>query len=275
MHRVIVLVFLLSGAFAQASDFHSPRTAALGGAGHAGPLLNDALYLNPSFESFLPSYSASANYGWYNGTSDDSHHGDIINVSLQDGTAEAFQAGLGYTRRPDVHLFTVGASKAFVAKYGVGIGGKFFITRDSSDQKGQDAIASFTFLATDWLQAVAIVDNIVESDLGKQFNFYREFIIGVKVNIDKQLFIYFDPHLVPDLPSTYGHELGVEVTPLSDFFIRLGQFTNAKSSANIYGNGFGVGIGWLFPRASFDYGLERQLSPVGIVNHMLGMTLYL
>ena len=39
--------------WANASDYQSPRTAALGGAGHASPLLNDAIYLNPSFSSFM------------------------------------------------------------------------------------------------------------------------------------------------------------------------------------------------------------------------------
>ena len=47
---------LLGSAPGWAADFQSPRTAALGGAGHAAPMLNDAIYLNPSFVSFMPSY---------------------------------------------------------------------------------------------------------------------------------------------------------------------------------------------------------------------------
>src|SRR4051812_23643954 len=80
--------FLSLGLFSGgiwASDFHSPRTAALGGAGHAGPLLNDGVYLNPSFASFLPSYSVSGNLLLFHGpdgpNGDPSYHGRNYNVS--------------------------------------------------------------------------------------------------------------------------------------------------------------------------------------------------
>src|SRR5689334_537537 len=102
--KLSVVLLLGLCVSANASDFHSPRTAALGGAGHAGPLLNDAIYLNPSYASLLPAYSISANYVAFRGTEtlpDDSHpySGNNFNLSVQDGHTEAFQAGLGYTRR--------------------------------------------------------------------------------------------------------------------------------------------------------------------------------
>src|SRR4051812_17667173 len=76
-----------------ASDFQSARTAALGGAGHAAPLLNDSIYLNPSFESFLPTYTGAANYFNHSAGAVDaegSHelHGRGWNASLHDGKNE-------------------------------------------------------------------------------------------------------------------------------------------------------------------------------------------
>src|SRR4051812_25896306 len=73
-----------SGASALASDFHSARTAALGGAGRAGPLLNDGIYLNPSFLAFLQSYTFAGQYEWNKGDA----HGRILQASIQDGSSQ-------------------------------------------------------------------------------------------------------------------------------------------------------------------------------------------
>ncbi|MBI4925638.1 MAG: hypothetical protein HY843_06910, partial [Bdellovibrio sp.] len=120
-----VLMFMYSFA-AIASDFHSPRTIALGGAGHAGPLLNDAIFLNPSFASFLPTYSFGFNYLSFANQNDIGDKGRILNVSIQDGRSEVFQAGAAYTQKSDGSYLHVGASKNFVNRFGFGIGGKFF-----------------------------------------------------------------------------------------------------------------------------------------------------
>src|SRR5690348_2766114 len=93
-----LLTPLLSLAFATstavASDFHSPRTDALGGAGHASPLLGDAIYLNPSFTSFIQTHSLSLNYLVYGAGQTNSPYGVIdyyghnINVSVLDGSPD-------------------------------------------------------------------------------------------------------------------------------------------------------------------------------------------
>ena len=46
MNTLVIAGFaaLFSTGSALATDYHSPRTAALGGAGRAGPLLNDSIY---------------------------------------------------------------------------------------------------------------------------------------------------------------------------------------------------------------------------------------
>ena len=128
-----LIVFLgLFAKSASASDFHSPRTDALGGSGHASPLLTDAIYLNPSFTSFSNTHALSFDYLAYccgtvttpQGISD--YYGHNLNVSVLDGSPDSlFQAGAGFTRRDDASFVHLGASKSFLQKFGVGIGSKF------------------------------------------------------------------------------------------------------------------------------------------------------
>ncbi|MCM2279115.1 MAG: hypothetical protein NDJ89_13650 [Oligoflexia bacterium] len=265
-----------------ASDFHSPRTAALGGAGHAGPILNDAIYLNPSYVSFLPSYSLAFNFQWFDGggtlpSGESELHGRTWNLSIQDGRSELFQAGAAYTHRDNGNFIHVGASKAVVNRMGLGLGWKFFRPLDGSRAGIHDAIFSTTVLAASWLQVVGIVDNLFESEEGRRYGLYREFILGAKANVMGIALIYFDPHHTPNLPEgAWGHELGIEFTPYTDFFIRFGNFRNAALPHldQLRGHGYGFGLGWISPRISFDYGLSRVLSGPAYTVHSAGATLY-
>lgn len=286
------LCVILSVAFfssvphlAIASDFQSPRTAALGGAGHAGPMLNDAIYLNPSFASFLPAYSVGLNYGFFtgadrpDGTVGDPH-GHVINASLQDGRTELFQAGMAFTQTDDRRIFNFGASRAFVKKFGVGLGGKAIFPLTNNASIIWDSILSVSFVPFEWLQTSFIVDNLIESAGLRAMGLNREFILGTKFNAMGIVLIYFDPHLAPNAPDvpgsgTYGFEGGVEFPFFRDFFLRLGAFRNAyQQSLTGRGRGYSAGLGWIAPRISFDYGLSRVLEPVVATAHNFGITIY-
>jgi hypothetical protein len=273
------------GVSARASDFHSPRTEALGGAGHAGPLLNDALYLNPSFEAFLPAFSLSANYQLYSGGFSDPSlgntdiHGHILNVSIQDGRSDNFfQAGFGYTTRDDGRFFTFGASKAVIKRMGVGVGAKFYQPSDGSNTLIADGTLSVSGIPTDWFQVVGVVDNIAETSAELPHNLYREFILGTKFNVLGIVMIYFDPHWIPDAPTgrpVFGHELGLELTVMQDLYLRFGNFRNSMVPTQAaYGRGNALGIGWLAPRVSFDYAFSMISEPIPENAHNFGMTVY-
>src|ERR1700733_8413006 len=118
IHRfAAAALLLLPAAVTEASDFHSPRTAALGGAGHAGPLLTDSIYLNPSYASFIQSYIVSLNYGFFRGNPQPdgtyAEHGHLVNAAVQDGENSLFQAGVGATIKDDSKVINFGASKSF------------------------------------------------------------------------------------------------------------------------------------------------------------------
>jgi hypothetical protein len=275
-------ILVVFAGVAQAADYHSPRSAALGGSGHAGPLLNDAILLNPSFQSFLPTYSVGLNYLTFSGTpyTQSSQvvepHGRNFNVSLQDGRSELFAAGVSYTQREDGTYIHVGAAKAAIRKLGFGLGAKFFFNNDLHTS-GRDMTFSTSMIAADWLQLAFIVDNIFQNSEGTRRSMYRELILGVKFNVMGIVLLYFDPHTAPDLPgdAKYGHESGIEFVVLQDLFLRLGAYRNALvPSQGRRGRGYGAGIGWVAPRISLDYGVSRMLDPVQATAHTFGATMY-
>ena len=279
--RVLSLVFsafcLLAPTSIWASDFQSPRTLALGGSGHAGPLLNDPIYLNPSFISFNQSYAIGFSYLKY---SNAGFHGRDYSFSLQDGKNEMFQAGAAYTRREDGALVHVVASKALIPGISAGVGGKMLITNDQKTVR--DMTVSFGGAVNDWIQLAFLTDNIIQSDLGKAHGLYREIIVGSKFNVMGIVMAYVDPHYAPSAEGggKFGHEVGLEFTLMSDLFLRVGTFRNSNvfQQSGKRGNGWGGGIGWVGPRISFDYAFSRVNDDRGGLieagSHTLGTTVF-
>lgn len=270
LKKVVLGVFsvVLVGALGlfgtvEASDFHSPRTAALGGAGHGAPLLTDAIYLNPAMGAFLPTYAISTGLNSFSGPDDAEPNGRVLHASILDGTNPNFQAGLGYTRVHYGREIHVSASTKVAAQYGAGIGGKFFFGSDSR-QSAQDATLSSIGQPLPWLQTGVVIDNVLESGNAQKWNRYREFTLGLKANIEKLLFLYFDPHLAPNLPgSSYGYEAGIEVPIMTDLYLRGGVNRNSfQPHLATYGKGYGLGFGVAFPRLSLDFAYEKTQAPL-------------
>lgn len=257
-----------------ASDFHSPRTAALGGAGHASPLLNDAIFLNPSYASLLQTYSIGLDYTTFE-TQKKDREGRAYSVSIQDGRSPTFQAGAAYTLREDGAFVHLGVSKAVSEQLGIGIGAKFFFS-SAVLTSGRDGVFSMTYLLAEEIQSSITVDNIMETNTGKTWGLYREFTLGLKYNTKGILLLYLDPHYVPNLAQEkFGHEAGVEIVVMNDFFLRGGHLRRANVPyAQIRGNGMGLGFGWIAPRISLDYAYTRINSPVALTAHSMGATMY-
>ncbi len=283
MKQPLIKIFALIGFMSQwalAADYQSPRSIGLGGSGHAGPLLNDAVFLNPSFTSFLPTYSVGLNYLSFNGEAAPvaigSEKGKNYSVTVQDGRSDVFQAGAAYTQRVDATMVHVGVSKAIKQRVSFGAGGKFFFS-DPTHSAARDAVVSATVIPSTWLQVAAVGDNMLENSAGQERGLYREYILGLKLNMKEIVLTYFDPHYTPSLSSgqQYGYEAGLEFVLMSDLFLRLGMFRNSNVPfQGGRGRGYGFGLGWVAPRMSLDYGLSRALEPVAAVAHTFGATLY-
>lgn len=264
------------------ADFYSPRMAGLAGSGRAGPLLNDAIYLNPSFTSFLPTYSLSGNQLTYSGDADPalgpgSRQGRNVSFSIVDGRNPLFQAGVAYTRREDGTMVHVGASKALLQRLGLGIGGKFFL-KGSGKPTGQELVVSTTAVPVEWFQVAAVVDNALDSEASRARGLRREFILGTKFNLDRIVLVYFDPQYAPARPGSqrYGFSAGLEFVLMADLFLRTGMFRNTviPHAMNTVGRGYGVGLGWVGPRMSLDYGLSRTVDPRSLTAHSMGVSIY-
>lgn len=269
------LIFINFPSLARATDYLTPRMAALGGAGRAGPLLNDAIFLNPSFTSLLPTYSLALNYAALRQPG-----GRNYSVSIQDGRSELFQAGVAYTVREDQSLVHFGVSKAALRQLGFGVSGKLFFEKlpGGSQRTSHEVVLSTTYVPLPWFQAALVVDNALETARTLDQGLYREVALGVKFNVDKIVLVYVDPHFTPSLEGSarYGHEAGLEFVMMSDFFFRLGNFRNSAIPylSGARGNGWGTGFGWIGPRFSIDYGLSRAVSPTLGTNHSTGMAFY-
>lgn len=266
-------IAFVSGS-ARATDFQSARTAGLGGAGHAAPILTDAIYMNPAMISFLNAYSVTVTRNSYSGPDDAEPKGHILNASIQDGTNSLFQAGVGYTQKAYGKEVNLGASTRLFQNYGIGIGGKFLFGSDSRNS-AQDSIVSFLASPVSWIQAAIVVDNAVETAKTKEWGLHREFILGMKVNLEKILLVYFDPHLTPGKSgSSYGYELGAELPLMSDFYIRGGINRNTfQPHLGEYGRGHALGLGFSFPRLSIDAAYTRTMEPMRTNNLIFSITI--
>ncbi len=274
------LIASLSLEQGQASDFHSPRSLALGGSGHAGPILNDAIYLNPSYAPFLKTYSVSASYLSFNDTHQ-SNPGRAYGISIHDGRTKLFQAGLGYSVRESGALFTVGASKSFLERFGFGMGAKMFFPNTQAETSFQDISLSSTFVAANWLHFALIADNLIQSDTALRRGMAREIVLGSKINFEGIFVLYLDPHYAPtvDPSERWGYEMGAEWGIMSDLYLRAGLFSNSQIPYQEQrGGGFGFGAGWMAPKLSLDYGFSRVLAtstnaPTSNI-HTFGATVY-
>lgn len=263
----LALVGLLLSTFAHSVEHHSPRTAGLGGAGHAAPLLNDATYLNPSYIAFLKTYSVAANYLSYDGQSEGGStgiYGRNYNLSLQDGRNQSFQAGAGYTVRDGSKVLTVGLGKAFspTKPFSVGIGFSRIFDLPGKRNVNLFSISS-TVAASRFIQFSFNVDNMLENESTRQEGRFREFILGSKINIKNRFFIYADPHYTPSLAGAgkWGYQIGGELLTVSDIYIRYGLFENAFTPFILaYSKGYSYGAGWVAPKISFDYAFSKVSS---------------
>lgn len=233
---------------ARAVEYHSPRTLGLGGAGRATPLLNDAIYLNPSYASFAPVYSLSGGY-----TSIRSG-GRNYQISIQDSRTELFQAGVAFTKREGDSAVNIGASKLVVDRLGFGLGSKFIINDDTHKMKS-DFIFSTSYIGLQWMYSTMVIDNLLA-------NFDRTIYFGFKFIPTQNVNIYLDPFYTPEYTkgNKSGYHFGMEFGLLADFFFRIGKYQDGEIPyLETRGNGFGISFGWIGPKLNLDYALSRAI----------------
>ena len=257
--KLLTLLAMTSCASSFAVEYQSPRTLALGGAGRAAPMLNDAIYLNPSYASFVPIYSLAAGYNWFH---NDKASGRNYNASIQDSRTEMFQAGIGFTKREQNAAVTIGASKSIVQGLSTGLGSKIIIDNVTNNMN-TDFLFSASYLAGTWMYTSFIVDNLLETTNIKLRGLYRTFYAGFKFIPLHEIQIYFDPLYSPSYVggNKAGYALGAEFAVMNDFYLRVGKFQDGEITyLNTRGQGFGLGVGYLGPKVNLAYAMNRVTS---------------
>lgn len=269
-------------ASASASDFQSPRTSALGGAGHAGPFLTDAVYLNPSYLPRVPFYAMGFNYvgyaaGAFNNPTSGGTPGGNFNFSVMASSHDLpVQFGAGYTRRDDGTLIHFAASLAAGDRISFGVSSKFLTTPGGNLVASPDASLSVSAIFSDALRMSFSADNMLESFAGN--GFYREYVLGSKFKFNSSIALFADPHLSANSiggDPVFGIEAGTEIRILEYLLLRAGGFSNSTLPFQARkGSGMAAGIGLMFPRISIDYALSRVTVPEAGIFHNIGMSLY-
>jgi hypothetical protein len=246
------VVCLASSEVAGAVEYQSPRTLGLGGAGRAAPLLNDAIYLNPSHASFTPIYSLYAGYVKF-------ESGRNYNVSVLDSRTELFQAGLGYTVRERDAVVNVGASKQVIERLGVGLGSKMLLGRNG-ERPLSELNFSTSFIALPWMYTSLIIDNLIEDRARISKGLYRTAYLAFKFIPTKKVEFFVDPLYSPsyELGRKAGYSAGMELGMLEDFYFRIGKFQDGEiAHLGTRGSGYGFGLGWIAPKLNIEYAMSR------------------
>ena len=267
-------------AWIHASEFQSPRVAALGGAGRASPLSTDAIYLNPSYIPQIPLHVISLNYLNYKGISGDYYapKGYILNAAFQDGTRGSyFQAGLGYTRLTNGSMFHLGVAAEINANWSVGVSAKLLQPRFQFMNQVVNGSLSMTWVLSKMVRAAVIADNLFKSGLDQ--GLLREVTLAMKFGFGPDLSLFIDPHWYPDLgsyPETFGGEFGIEYFVTDIICLRAGGFKNSKPNFQSQRrDGAAVGIGFVLPRTAIDYSYSRVLGSQKLGDaHNVALSLY-
>jgi hypothetical protein len=263
-----------------ATEFQSPRVAALGGAGRASPLSTDAIYINPSFIPQIPLHVLSVNYLSYHGSAQNYYDtsGRVLNAAFQDGSKGSyFQAGVGYTKFTHGTMIHGAVAAELSQNLSLGVSVKALRPQyEVSDLKFNGSV-SMTWILSKNIRAAVIGDNVLRSAMSQ--NLLRELTLATKFGFSQDLGIFIDPHWYPDLgqyPESFGFEAGIEYFVSEVVCLRAGGYRNSKPNfQSERTNGLGGGLGLVFPRTAIDYSYSRQLgNPRSGFAHNVALSLY-
>ncbi len=276
--RVVRILFCLvaviaGGATASASQ--SARSAALGGAGHAGPLFTEALDLNPSYLSLMNSYALSAQY-LLPATNPGSHGGASTYAAMASSYQLPVQFGAEYSRSDDGAVTRLAFAREILGQFSFGVGTLFYTPLNASMLPRPEFTLSATGIINSWMRAALVLDNSLGSLTSHGFQ--RVLTLGTRVSLDSIFALYLDPHWTLSGLETgqerMGYELGLEVPFFEYYFLRAGTFKNAKVPLSAAaGNGFGGGVGIFFPMISLDYSFSKTVQPLSYSYHNVSLTL--
>ncbi len=270
---VILSVFALESA--NASDYQSPRTLSLGGAGHAAPLQTDPIVMNASHAAFLPAYQVTAAFQRYKGsTGNQEPRGRVATFAVLDGNQTTVPIGLLYSRRAQGAILALGGGYKINEAWSVGLSAKTTLKTDTLTDN-RDFSTSATYRLSKAFQFALITDNVIQNRTkANPWGQFREYTLGTKYALDKNFFFYLDPHYTPARDKKFGYEAGVEVATFSDLYIRVGKsMRSMQPHLAQYGDSLGYGFGYVGPRFSMDFAISHAETTVKTRSLVASITL--
>lgn len=278
-----ILLFLLGTRAGWALDFQSSRTLSLAQSGRGGALLNDTITLNPALLGFQPAASISGTFNWLNNAQTQAGANNrAFNVSVIDGKNEYVNAGISFTRRPDVDFIHVGLAKRVSEWLSLGVSGKRFNTSNNNQAyqgqqlTGYEAGVSAGIAIPQSVISVPIqfgltADNLMHRPTDEKIVGPKQLGGGVKVAFSQMLMLYGD--VVENFSNFQGvyasYAGGAEIALGNEIYARGGLF-------GVREKGWSAGLGWIGPKLGISYGYQnKRVEAEREFNHAVTMDIFM
>lgn len=231
-------------------------------------MLNDTITLNPSLLGFQPVASFSGTFNWLDGSqlaADDQQR--TYNVSVIDGKNQYVNAGISFTRRPDLDFIHVALAKRATTWLSFGSTVKRFASRSNpgkllaNGQSGLEtglsaSIAIPKEVSVTPLQIGFTIDNIFNRARDEKYTGPRQAGVGLKANVESMLMLYGD--LVQNF-SNFSNGSWMQWSGGAELAIGGGFFGRGGLTGSSREKGFGFGGGWVGPKIGVNYGYQNKL----------------
>jgi hypothetical protein len=279
----LVITGLFLTVNANALDFESARTTGLSGSGRGGPLMTDTIFVNPSALAFQNVQALSGTFDWLtNPASPPGTTNHLFNGSVVDGKNQYVDAGLAFTRRPDLDLIHLALAKQVMPWGAIGATVKRFSSGSANPQSinqvtGFDGgLSAAVVIPADMLASPQVsfgltAENLIHDAAKEATIGPRQLGGGVKATFEKLLALYADAVVnqsnVSGAWTTYSG--GAEIGLGSDFYIRGGLSGYRQK-------GWSYGVGWTGPKIAINYGFQNaHLDALRSIDHVITIDIFM
>ncbi|MDD5223987.1 MAG: hypothetical protein PHE84_08340 [bacterium] len=243
------------------------KSIGMGGAFRALADDNSAIFFNPAGLTQTKRYSVGSGYTLLRTNSNNFHY---FSGSVVDTKTSPMGAGIAYIYKQknrnasqaqgEAQEVAVALAQEYIRSFHLGFTTHYLWGKP---QNGWRLDASALFVPSHYIIFGVIGKNLVElKNDSREVDFSLASRIGDYVNLD------FDFLWLPKAKTdNLGYNMGIELVARKEFFLR-GGYSFDRSHQDWYG----IGIGWRFPRGSFDYGFRREVGDSDLIGQWVEIT---
>lgn len=243
------------------------KSIGMGGAFRALADDNSAIFFNPAGLTQNKKYSIGSGYTLLRANSNNFNY---LSSSIVDTKTGPMGAGIAYIYKQknrdqtqaqgQVQEVAVALAQEYIKSFHLGFTTHYLWGKPP---KGWRLDAAALFVPSQYIIFGVIGKNLVELEGdSREVDFGLASRLGDYVNLD------FDLLWLPKAKTNnLGYNLGIELVAQKAFFLR-GGYSFDRSHQDWYG----IGMGWHFPRGSFDYGFRREVGGSDLIGHWVEIT---